>query len=101
MKHEIHKLMFMSSSHVHGDTMSELRDSGRISLNPGVFSDPYEYGVHLTIDENAMKEAQEAGDDPIEYLDLDDVVRYALKHGCTHVRLDEDGPIYKDLATYE
>ena len=102
MKHEIHKLMVMSSSHVHGQTMSDMRGKkSRNDLNPGVYADPYEYGVHLTISEDAMREAREAGDDPIQYLDLDDVVRYALKHGCTHVRLDEYGLMYKDLATYE
>lgn len=95
---EIHKLMVLSTSHISkecNELLEELtgEDSARL-IGPGCHFDEYEYGFHLILTGEI--------DPDEEWLDptLEVAVAYARKHGCTHLRLDRDGPTMKDLPTY-
>lgn len=102
---EIHKLMVLSTCHI------TLRASGFLPVTPqnigvlpydplerhcipGGHVDSYEYGWHIAL--TGEKEPEEQWPDP----SLQDVCAYAEKHGCTHLRLDRDGPTMSDLPTY-
>lgn len=97
MKPEIHKLMVLSTAHITkacNDALGMLDREDGPGPGPGCYLDHYLYGFHLTLS---------AEPDEAEWIDpsLEEVVAYARKHGCTHLRLDRDGPTMNDLPQYE
>lgn len=95
---EIHQLLVLSLGHIVRDggasALASLTADGSRSAGPNCYSDEYPYGYHLTlapIEEDA---------EPEEYASpsLKRVVEYAREIGCTHVRLDVDGPTVPELS---
>lgn len=93
---EIHRLLVVGLKHLtHRGrkvleqlTSDDTRDAGR-----GVYMDEYAYGYHLVLAEDNPDE---------EWIDpsVRAIVVFAREHGCTHVRIDADGPTVKSLPTY-
>lgn len=97
---EIHKLIVLSTAHISkecNDLLEELTAEDSRSAGPGCHSDKYPFGFHITLTPIEEMDPDEQWIDP----SLEGAVAYARKLGCTHLRLDCDGPRMKDLPTYE
>lgn len=93
---EIHHLLVVSTAHltIEGSVKLDSATAEKRHAGRGVFVDKYEYGYHLAL----------ADDDPgEEWIDdgVRDIVRFARANGCTHVRIDTDGPVVPLLPTYQ
>lgn len=95
---EIHKLMVLSAAHITEQLDKEFHslmgeDSAR-EVASGAYLEQTSFGWLIILNE------QEDGDSVFD-MNASAVCAYARKHGCTHLRLDRDGPKMKDLPTYE
>ena len=90
---EIHRMMVLSTAHITSRTNKMLFTDLINDAGDDIAVDAYEHGWHIVL----MNEMSDAS-----YLtpSLKACVRYARSHNCTHLRIDQDGPVLNHLPAY-
>lgn len=111
MKIETLKVLVISTKHITKEDGARLKERAYVSgvsdfpstyqFTPA--ADEYSHWVWAgTPEEEAPLECQCASAEDEGYSAyFTDILRLAWKNGCSHVRFDRDGPVYKELAVLD
>lgn len=97
----IYKMLDLSTKHLPEEVCEDL------SSYEGVVADERTYGWLLWVPDDIderIREYQVDEGDPVDDIfppAVVDIWRFAAKHECQYVLLDQDGPEYNDLPSHE
>lgn len=92
MKFETEKILVASTAHVLEKDISSMYEI----LDMWMIHD-YDYGISVRLDDNSIsKFSGEIFSEGIKMM-----VLFAISIGCNYLKLDSDGPIYKEFPRYD
>ena len=95
IEREIEKALVVSTAHLSKDEVDDLTLS-EYTMNPYPVA-AYDYGCYVYLGDPAEDE------DKLKSMSLEfaRLVEIAREQGCSHIKLDRDGPTYEDLPTFD
>lgn len=90
MEDSISGIMTMSTLHLTGETVEKIVYDECASIT---FCNTFGYGFVVRFIRGASYRGE-------GYDDLADCIEYADSRGCSYIRFDDDGPVYRNLPTY-
>ena len=103
MEYEIHKTLVASTAHITELDNAELEVDANTNSLPDLIVYHYgEYGYTIWIPPEGCLTIQSLENIITRYsISLKELLDIAKSQGCKYLRVDCDGPIYNNLATYE
>lgn len=98
-QYEIEQTLVASTGHITSQDNDRLKVEGCTNTYPEMAVYSYEYGYLIYVGE--FPENEESLKNSKYSPQFIELLRIAYEHNCPYLKLDCDGPVYKNLATFD